>query len=70
MAKKPAVRSLPAEEPRYSEDLSFKTKPQLAAEMYRGLRAEEILPFKYVVADSIYGVFPARVHETGGGLGV
>ncbi len=40
------------------QDLSFKTKPQLAAEMYRGLRAEEILPFKYVVADSIYGTNP------------
>lgn len=35
------------------EDLAFKTKPQLAAEMYRGLHAEGILPFKYVVADSI-----------------
>jgi SRSO17 transposase len=39
-------------------DLSFKTKPQLAAEMYRELRAEGIIPFKYVVADSIYGANP------------
>jgi len=40
------------------EDLAFKTKPQLAAEMYRELRAEETIPFKYVVADSIYGANP------------
>jgi len=39
-------------------DLAFKTKPQLAAEMYRELRAEGIIPFKYVVADSIYGANP------------
>jgi SRSO17 transposase len=39
-------------------DLPFKTKPQLAAEMYRELRAERIIPFKYVVADSIYGENP------------
>ena len=39
-------------------DLSFKTKPRLAAEMYRELRAEGIIPFKYVVADSIYGANP------------
>jgi hypothetical protein len=28
------------------EDLAFRTKPPLAAEMYRGLRAEETIPFK------------------------
>ena len=39
-------------------DLPFSTKPQLGAEMYRELRAEGILPFKYVVADSIYGANP------------
>lgn len=39
-------------------DLPFTTKPQLAAEMYRQLRAEGIVPFKYVVADSIYGANP------------
>jgi len=39
-------------------DLTFKTKPQLAAEMYRELRGEGIIPFKYVVADSIYGENP------------
>ena len=39
-------------------ELPFSTKPQLGAEMYRELRAEGILPFKYVVADSIYGANP------------
>lgn len=39
-------------------DLPFKTKPQLAADMYRELRSDGIIPFKYVVADSIYGSNP------------
>jgi len=38
--------------------LPFKTKPRLAAEMYRELREEGIIPFKYVVADSVYGASP------------
>ena len=43
---------------RVPSDLPFRTKPQLAAEMYRELRAEAVIPFKYVVADSIYGANP------------
>ena len=39
-------------------DSEFKTKPQLAAQMYRQLRGQELLPFKYVAADSIYGNSP------------
>jgi hypothetical protein len=39
-------------------DLPFKTKPRLAAEMLRELRAEGIIAFKYVVADSLYGANP------------
>jgi SRSO17 transposase len=42
----------------FPEDLEFKTKPQLAADMFRELRSEGILPFKYVAADSIYGTSP------------
>ncbi len=42
----------------FPEDLEFKTKPQLAADMFRELRTEGILPFKYVAADSIYGTSP------------
>lgn len=37
------------------KDVVFKTKPQLAADMFGGLKKEEIIPFKYVVADSLYG---------------
>lgn len=40
------------------EELEFKTKPQLAVEMFRSLQDQENLPFKYVVADSIYGNSP------------
>jgi len=37
------------------DDLTFKTKPQLAAEMLENIIKEGTLPFKYVVADSVYG---------------
>jgi len=40
------------------EDVVFKTKPELAVEMLQSLRAEHILPFKYVLADSLYGMSP------------
>ncbi len=36
----------------------FRTKPQLAAEMLNNLAEEDILPFKYILADSIYGESP------------
>lgn len=41
-----------------SEDTVFKTKPELAAEILRSLRDEGQLPFKYVLADSLYGMSP------------
>lgn len=37
------------------EDLSFKTKPQYAAEMLLQCFRQGILPFKYIVADTLYG---------------
>ncbi len=40
------------------EDSVFQTKPQLAAEMLMDINSENVLPFKYVLADSIYGVSP------------
>jgi SRSO17 transposase len=40
------------------EDAVFKTKPQLAAEMLTELAKENILPFKYILGDSIYGESP------------
>lgn len=36
----------------------FQSKPKLAAEMLRELSKEDVLPFKYVLADSLYGVSP------------
>src|SRR5215510_12961390 len=51
------------------DDGSFQTKPQLAATMLRALRDEGMLPFKYVVADCLYGNSPAllaAVEEAGG----
>jgi SRSO17 transposase len=40
------------------EDTVFRTKPQLAVEMLTAVSKENVLPFKYVLADSIYGVSP------------
>ena len=40
------------------EDTVFRTKPQLAVEMLSAVSKEDVLPFKYVLADSIYGVSP------------
>lgn len=39
-------------------DAAFQTKPQLAVEMLNAISKEDMLPFKYVLADSIYGVSP------------
>jgi SRSO17 transposase len=38
--------------------LTFQSKPQLAAAMLHGLAREGLLPFKYVVADCLYGNSP------------
>jgi SRSO17 transposase len=40
------------------QDTVFRTKPQLAVEMLSTVSKENVLPFKYVLADSIYGVSP------------
>jgi SRSO17 transposase len=40
------------------DDRGFQTKPQLAVAMLRELRDEGVLPFKYVVADCLYGNSP------------
>ena len=40
------------------EHIVFKTKPQLAVDMLAVLSQENVLPFKYVLADSLYGVSP------------
>jgi SRSO17 transposase len=43
---------------RVPPELSFQTKPQLAAQMLHTLHEERVLPFKYVVADRLYGQSP------------
>jgi SRSO17 transposase len=40
-------------------ELTFQSKPQLAAAMVQSIAAEGLLPFKYLVADSLYGNSPA-----------
>jgi SRSO17 transposase len=40
-------------------ELTFQSKPQLAAAMVQALAQEDLLPFKYVVADCLYGNSPA-----------
>lgn len=40
---------------KFPPGLNFKTKPQLAAEMFEGIVKKDIIPFKYVAADTIYG---------------
>jgi len=40
------------------EDVEFKTKPQLAVEMFHDLQEQKSLPYKYVLADSLYGNSP------------
>jgi len=44
------------------KDVTFKTKPQLAVEMLNEIVNEKILPFKYILADSIYGVSPEFIN--------
>jgi len=40
------------------EDVTFKTKPQLAIQMLKGVVEKDQIPFKWVLADSIYGNSP------------
>lgn len=43
---------------RFPEGLTFKTKPQLAVQMLERVEESDSLSFKYVVADSVYGISP------------
>ena len=40
------------------DDIEFKTKPQLAVDMFTNIVEQGIIPFKYVLADSLYGTSP------------
>jgi SRSO17 transposase len=42
----------------FPKELEFKTKPQLAVAMLDELDQQESLPFKYIVADTLYGNSP------------
>ncbi len=43
------------------KDVRFQTKPELAADMLNDIADEGILPFKYVLADSVYGENPSFI---------
>src|SRR3972149_4947671 len=43
------------------EEVQFRSKAQLATEMFSGLSTEGQLPFRYVLADSIFGEHPAFI---------
>jgi SRSO17 transposase len=47
---------------RVPERSAFKTKPQLAVELLDEIAREEVIPFRYVVADAIYGGSPDFLH--------
>jgi len=43
-------------------EIAFKTKPLLAVEMLSKIQEEGVLPFRYVLADSIYGNSPEFIN--------
>ena len=43
---------------KFPPDIQFKTKPELAAELLREIAQSGVIPFRYVVADTIYGNSP------------
>lgn len=47
----------------FPEGLTFKTKPELAAEILREQWDKKALPFRYVLADSVYGMSPDFVEQ-------
>ncbi len=51
-------------------DTEFKTKPQLAAEMLLELADQEQLPFRYILADSVYGTSPEFIEAAESLVGV
>lgn len=52
------------------DKISFKTKPQLAVEMLQEIAQNKILPFKYVLGDSIYGNSPDFINAAQQMIGV
>lgn len=54
---------------RFPDDLRFRTKPQLAAEMYRKIEEEETVPFRYILGDTIYGNSPQFIETVDESVG-
>jgi SRSO17 transposase len=52
------------------DEVAFQSKPQLAVEMLRIIRSEGRLPFKYVVADCLYGNSPTFLDALDACVGV
>jgi SRSO17 transposase len=52
------------------EDATFHTKPQLAATMLQAMAYEGLVPFKYIVADCVYGNSPAFLDAIDACVGV
>ena len=50
--------------------IEFKTKPQLAIEMLDNIVEQEIIPFKYVLGDSLYGSSPEFIEAVESCVGV
>jgi len=44
------------------ETATFQRKPALAAEMLKEISSEKVIPFKYVLGDSIYGTSPEFIN--------
>jgi SRSO17 transposase len=55
---------------RLPEDIEFKTKPQLAIEMLNNIVEESIIPFRYVLGDSLYGQSPEFIEAVESCIGV
>jgi SRSO17 transposase len=52
------------------KELTLQSKPQLAAAMLRHIAHEGLLPFKYLVADCLYGQSPAFLDAVEACLGI
>jgi len=54
----------------FPEDLEFMTKPELAVKMLEEINEEQVIPYKYVLADSVYGENPGFIEAIESIIGV
>jgi len=52
------------------KDIIFRTKPELAVDMLNDIKTEGILPFKYILSDTIYGESPYFIEAVESLVGV